>query len=155
MAGPAGALRERGASPRPNPTKAECAVSTQKFSWERGQQPQDLEDRGSVDRGARKHYRRPGGLALGSITGKCSGAIKIVLLGSQGYLASAGSTLALCFSHPPDSCPQCDSVAGCRVLLADHPKDRSTLPCCSLPGTFCCPFKLLAFLEGQFRALYR
>lgn len=46
MAGPAGALRERGASPRPNPTKAECVVSTQKLAWERGQQPQDLEDRG-------------------------------------------------------------------------------------------------------------
>lgn len=46
MAGPAGALRERGASLRPNPTKAECAVSTQKLYWERGQQPQDLEDRG-------------------------------------------------------------------------------------------------------------
>jgi hypothetical protein len=38
--------RSKPARPRPNPTKADCAVSTQKLSWERGQQPRDLEDRG-------------------------------------------------------------------------------------------------------------
>lgn len=83
MAGPAGALRERGASPRPNPTKAECAVSTQKLSWERGQQPQDLEDRSRWTEGPGNTTENLEAYFLGASLGKCSRAIKIVLLGSQ------------------------------------------------------------------------